>query len=140
MWFKFPKGCDTISVEQQSFRIEAMDDEGRGYFRAPPHFAARILALNMGFVADAEPPANAPDDLPREDPARDGAITELTKVNEALRLEIAALRSDLEAERARSRAMATERNAFEAQVKKLKLEVEGLEEQIEDQPAKTKAA
>lgn len=135
MWFKFPKGCDAVSVERQSFRSEATDAEGRGYFRAPPHFAARILAMNLGFVADVSPPEGSPADFPKEDPLRDGAIAELTKANEALRLEIAALRSDLEAERAKSRAIATERNDFADKISKLNATIEGLQEQLEDKPA-----
>lgn len=132
MWFKFPEGCSNISVEQQSFSIEVVDGDGRGYFRAPAHFAARILGTNMGFAADVIPPDGAPEDLPRADPLRDGAISELTGTNEALRMELGGMRSDLEAERAKVRALETARNNLNEKVRAQEELIANLKEQIEE--------
>lgn len=130
MWFKFPKDCGGISVEQQSFGVEAVDEDGGNYFRAPDHFAPRILAI-AGFSL-ANPPAGAPEDLPKADPLRDGAIAELTASTESLKNELKDLRSDLVAANAKIIALVSERDALVARVEKLTEENEDLQEKLED--------
>ena len=106
MWFRFPEGVGGISVEGQEFDPEFVDKEGVSYFRAPDHFAPRILGED-GFRAVAAPPdANLPD-LPTVDTSREGAILALqAKVDalelerEGLRTQVASLTTDIEALRA----------------------------------------
>ena len=138
MWFSFPTGCQRIVVEQQLFNSEAEDKEGRKYFRAPAHFAPRILALR-GFDV-AEPPVGSPDDLPLADPSRDGAITELTMQVTALSIEAADLRSDLGVAKARIVALVGENAALVEKVAEQAALVEGLQERIDDEGVEDKPA
>jgi septal ring factor EnvC (AmiA/AmiB activator) len=131
MWFSFPEGCTSLSVELQEFFPEIRDDEGRAYFRAPDHFAPRILMLN-GFAVVEVPPIGAPDDLPKADPLRDSAIAELTRALEAQKLEVQGLRADLGASTARVVALSNERTDLEAKLKASDALVESLREQLED--------
>jgi hypothetical protein len=131
MWFRFPVGYSGITVEQQSFTPEAADNNGRNYFRAPDHFAPRILQIK-GFEL-AEPPDGAPDDLPRADPLRDGAIAGLTAEMQALKLENQNLRSDLNTGNARLIAMTNEKVELESKLDLANGTIEGLQEKIEDQ-------
>jgi hypothetical protein len=135
VWFKFPKGAESISVEQQSFGIEAKDAEGGCYFRAPNHFAAKILGI-PGFIT-AEPPEGSPADLPLSDPLRDGAISELSRENDGLKQELQQLREDLGASTAKIMALNTEKTELLKQVAELEGKVLDLEEQIEDKPLNT---
>lgn len=130
MWFKMPKGCRTISVEQQSFGIEATDDDGMNYFRAPDHFAAKILAL-PGF-AQGEPPEGSPDDLPRADPLRDGAIAQLTAELIASRRDAQELRSDLIAAQSSVTALTHENTGLKQELETARGHVAGLQEKLED--------
>lgn len=134
-----PAGWSGISVEQQQFECEVRDADGKGYFRAPDHFAARLLAI-PGFAIAASVPEGAPEDLPRADPLRDGAIAELSKGNEALRMEVTNLRSDLVAANAKIKALETANNTWAELVKKKDAAIAELEEQIEDKPRKAKAS
>lgn len=130
MWFSLPEGCSGIAVDYEHFECEIRDSDGRGYFRAPEHFAAKLLAI-PGFGL-AEPPEGAPEDLPRADPLRDSAIADLTKQNESLRIEIGGLRSDLEAMRAQLHAAEHERDELAKGVKERDaklLELADLEEE-----------
>jgi hypothetical protein len=65
MWFRFPPGAESITVELQNFGTEwsALDADGKEqkFFRAPDHFAPTILAL-PGFGSVPQPDG-APDDL-----------------------------------------------------------------------------
>jgi hypothetical protein len=126
MWFRLPEGCTGLSVEQQEFGIEAKDEEGRGYFRAPDHFAPRILMLK-GFSI-AEPPEGSPDDLPKADPLRDTAIANMSREAEGMRTEIANLRSDLIAANARVVALVNERDAQKLAMAGLQAKVDELED------------
>jgi hypothetical protein len=92
MWFLFPKDTDQITVEQQNFTVEAEDEDGNKFFRAPDHFAPTILAL-PGF-SRAQQPEGAPDDLPKEDPKRADALDQLSAQLEALKLENERLRDE----------------------------------------------
>lgn len=131
MWFKFPKGAERISVEQQEYGIEAQDEDGNAYFRAPDHFAPRILAI-VGFaIADAIP-AGAPADLPKADPLRDGAIVELTKSNEALKLEVRQLREDFIVSRSRISSLEKEKNDLAAKLHAAQVSLSNLQDEIED--------
>jgi hypothetical protein len=49
MFFAFPNGIHEIAIEQQNFKPEFVGDDGREWFRAPNHFAQKILNLNMAF-------------------------------------------------------------------------------------------
>jgi hypothetical protein len=93
MWFKFPEGTEAITVQQQSFSVEARDNDGNGYFRAPDHFAAIILDL-PGFTHKV-PPEGSTDlaDLSPFDPVKDSNVQMLAAKNEALKLENDGLRA-----------------------------------------------
>lgn len=130
MWFSFPPGCEAISIEQQQFNIEMLGDNNIGYFRAPDHFATKILALN-GFAV-ANPPEGAPEDLPRTDPLRDGAIAELTGTTEAQKREIHDLREDLGAMNAKIIALTTEKVDLLTKLEIAEDEIAALKEKIDD--------
>ena len=95
MWFRFPKGTEAISVEQQEFRSVCKDPEGFDYFQAPEHFAPRILDIK-GFMT-AQRPANAPDEVQDMNPKRDGALEEMARKVETLTVENMELRTNLNA-------------------------------------------
>ncbi len=133
MWFSMPDGCGGITVELQAFDVEIRDDNGKGYFRAPDHFAPRILSI-PGF-AMAEPPAGAPDDLPKADPLRDGAISELTRRGAAQDIEIKSLSEDLAVERAKNKALESEVGELKKTVAVREATIDSLSEQLEDKPA-----
>lgn len=100
MWFQFPEGTTALSVQQQEFCIEAVDKDGRGYFRAPDHFAGIILD-QPGFRS-AIAPEGAPEDLPVADPLHDNTITQLSAQVDTLRFEnsnFRAIIAELSAER-----------------------------------------
>jgi hypothetical protein len=102
MWFEFPRGLDFISIQLQEFRTEflgmAVDKDGNEYeahyFRAPDHFAPLILDI-PGFKV-AVPGEGAPEDLPKETPEKDNAISQLAARNDALLSENQELRARLE--------------------------------------------
>ena len=133
MWFRMPEGCGGISVERQEFFPEIRDEKGFGYFRAPNHFAPRIL-MNKGFVAVERPPEGAPEDLPNADPLRDGAISDLTKTVDALKLEAGGLRSDLNVAVAKVAALVADRDGLLAKVEELTNKITDLEEELEERP------
>lgn len=134
MWFAFPSGCSGISVELQQFVPEVKGEDGREYFRAPDHFAPRILEIK-GFAIANDLPANAPADLPKADPLRDNAITELTAASESQKREIQSLREDVIAGNSTIVALRND-NAKLAEALKISLaKIEELEEQIYDKPA-----
>ena len=133
MWFSMPMGCSSISIERQQFVPEIVDEDGLPYFRAPEHFAPRILMLS-GF-AIAEPPEGAPEDLPRSDPLRDGAIAQLTTQAEADKREIQDLRSDLQSAVARITALMNENGELQKAKTAAESKVAALEEELEDKPA-----
>ncbi len=91
MWFRLAEGATGISVQGQEFSAEVIDEEGRGFFRAPDHFAPLILDLN-GFEAIGAPPGTDLPDLPQADPERDTAITRMTMQIQSLINERDALR------------------------------------------------
>ena len=132
MWFRLPEGCGGVTVERQEFVPEFRDDTGRAYFRAPDHFAPRLLEIK-GFSV-VETPDGAPEDLPKADPLRDGAIAELTRALEARDIEIRNLRSDLGAATAKAQAFSNERVELLEKIAKLEDKVTELEEQLEDKP------
>lgn len=130
MWLQMPRGCESISIEQQNFVVEARDDDGNGYCRVPNHFVPRVLRIN-GFRR-ADPPAGAPDDLPLPDPLRDGAIADLTKTVEAQKRQIETTTSDLNAAVAALKGANTAKSALAAENANLKRRVSELEEQLAD--------
>lgn len=131
MWFSMPSGCGGITVERQEFVPEITDDRGVAYFRAPNHFATKILALK-GFVSVVDLPEGAPADLPKEDPLRDGAIEELTNTVEAQKIEIQNLRADLTVATSRIVAFTTEHTEMTNKLAESALLIDGLREQLED--------
>lgn len=133
MWFRLPEGCGGITVERQEFSPEFRDDDGNAYFRAPDHFAPRILEMK-GFAV-VETPPGAPDDLPKADPLRDGAISELTRTVAARDIEIQNLRSDLGSASARIIALTNEKADLQRKLDASEQLVEGLREELEDKPA-----
>lgn len=128
-----PNGCEAITIEQQQFTSEAVDGEGLCYFRAPEHFAPRILAIE-GFTAISEPPPGSPDDLPKSDPSRDGAIEELTKQLAAKDIEIQGLRADLNSANARISALENENKDLTTKLGACEATIIALNEQLEDKP------
>ena len=130
MWFSMPKGCGGITVEHMEFVPEVTDAEGTAYFRAPDHFSTRILGIN-GFKV-AQPPEGAPEDLPRADPLRDGAIAELTHTLAARDTEVQNLRSDLLAANAKITALMHENEQLLIKLNEANGKVLDFEEQIED--------
>lgn len=133
MWFSFPSGSTHITVEHQTFGIEVSDENGRSFFRAPDHFAPKILA-NKGFSME-HPPVTDLKDLPQADPLRDSAIASMAAANEALKLEVQNLRTDCGQFRAQLTASQTENQ----QLRNLLVQAQGhitlLEEKLEDKPA-----
>jgi chromosome segregation ATPase len=81
-----------------------------------------------GFEA-VPPPEGAPEDLPPVDPLRDGAIAELTGLNENLRLEIESARSDLAVAIAKINALMGGTAELEAKVKELETKLEAKEDE-----------
>ena len=133
MWFVMPAGCGGITVERQEFSPEFEDEKGRRYFRAPDHFATRILAL-QGFASVGQP-EGAPADLVKEDPVRDQAIVELTGVSAAQADEIRNLRSDLTAATATIAALKNENTDLKTAIERQGSRITELEEELEDRPA-----
>lgn len=129
MWFGFPEGCSSISIERQEFFTEVVGEDNRAYFRAPDHFAPRILMLNGFVVAD---PTNLPEDLPQADPLRDGAIAQLTGESVAQRAEIRTLREDLAVATGRLSALANENATLTATLAAKDSEIARLTESLED--------
>lgn len=109
MWFAFAPGVERVSIERQEFAPEAKDKDGRDCFRAPAHFASKILMLK-GFTALTSPPENGPDDLPLADPLRDGAIHDLSGKITTLEGRVTDLVSDLASKDAALKAMIGERD------------------------------
>ena len=132
MWFRMPQGCSGISVELQSFRPD-INFEGRDYFRAPDHFAPRILAI-QGFELVDKPPEGFPEDIAKADPLRDGAIAELTKSVEALKMELGGVRADLNSCVAKAGALAAEKADLTTKLEAATAKITDLEEELEDRP------
>lgn len=131
MWFKFPKGAESISCQQQNFTVEAEDSNGK-YFRAPNHFAPFILAISGFSIVDQ--PEGGPEDLPLLDPLRDGTITNMSVEIEGYKQEVANLRSDLNQTVATLRATISERDDLKARLIKADAKVEELQNKLDDLP------
>lgn len=112
MWFKMPKGAGTLTVERQAFVAEVTDSAGIGYFRAPDHFAPRILDL-PGFVA-SDPPEdlNPPADDTKQKGQVDKAIGELTQQLQMVKSENKTLREDAVANNAKHNALTLDFSAM----------------------------
>lgn len=130
MWFRLPEGCSGISVERQEFNIEYSDEKGVNYFRAPDHFAPKILAIKGFAMVDA--PVGAPDDLPKADPLRDGAIAELTATAEAQKTQLQNMRSDLEASTSRIVALSNENSDLRKLTTQQAAQIEAMKELLQD--------
>lgn len=134
MWFRFPKGADKISVECQQF-VSELVHEGIDYFRAPDHFATRILSI-PGFARVETPPDGAPPDLPKADPIRDNSIVELTKANEALKTSAQNMQADLIAANAKVRALVDEKTKLQLDLQTALEKISTLEEDAEEESEK----
>lgn len=117
MWFKFPKGVESAQIELQNFGAEYKDGDGRGYFRAPDHFAANILLL-PGFEM-TEQPEGAPDDLPKDDIARGNTIEALGFENSALRARLSEIAADRDEWKLKAIEATTQLGNAEADLKEL---------------------
>jgi hypothetical protein len=131
MWIQFPKGCERINVELQTFETEMTDEAGNNYFRAPDHFVPRILNIG-GFRALDKAPEGFPADLPQADPLRDGAITNLTQENQSLKTQVQNLTEDLTSSHAQIRSLIGEVEALRKQVEMRDERIVTLEEVLED--------
>jgi hypothetical protein len=78
MWFAMPKGTSGIAVELQEFKVEVVDAEGIGYFRAPDYLAPKIIDL-PGFRVSIPPTNTDLEDFPPGKGAspNDSAIADL---------------------------------------------------------------
>lgn len=132
MWFTFPEGTTNISVQNQAFGVEMTGEDGTGFFRAPDHFAPIILSI-PGF-RKAEPPAGAPEDLPKADLLRDGAISELTATVEAQKLQIQNVTTDLGAITSRATALQNENLMLSRRLEQTEKELTDLRDQLNDGP------
>ena len=117
MWFKFPQGVESAQIELQNFGAEYKDGDGRGYFRAPDHFAANILLL-PGFEMTGQP-EGAPEDLPKEDLTRGNTIEVLGLENSALRARLAEIAVDRDQWKLRTLEAETKLGNAEADLKEL---------------------
>lgn len=135
MWLQFPAGCTRISIEQQTFEAEQMDDVGNVYGRVPDHFVPKIMAVGK-FKAISEPPENFPADLPKSDPIRDGAIASMTQENQRMKEDIGNLTSDLLASNAQVRSLMTENESLRKQVEMHTQRFEAVTDYLEDKDIK----
>ena len=126
------QGFERVSIERQEFASEAKDKDGRDCFRAPAHFASKILMLK-GFAALTSPPENGPDDLPLADPLRDGAIHDLSGKITTLEGRVTDLVSDLASKDAAFKAMIIERDGLIVQIQKLNARIIELTEEEPDE-------
>jgi len=138
VWFKMAPGAERITVERQEFATEITGDDGSNFFRAPDHFAPRILSLG-GFTLASNLPANAPADLPKADPSRDDAIRHLAATQEAQQEEIASLRADLLAAEAESKAVMQAKIFIEGKLAEALAKIQELEDELDEKPAPSTA-
>lgn len=129
MWLEFPAGAENVSVERQSFGVEHTDAEGRKFTRVPNHFAPKLTAL--GFKL-AKQPEGAPGDLPAPDPLRDGAISDLTRGNEQLKLDLQQAQTDMATLQARNTALTNDNIALKGRVTELEAKLAEHEDADED--------
>jgi septal ring factor EnvC (AmiA/AmiB activator) len=130
MWFVFPENVDTICIEHQAFKAEAIDVVGRKAFRAPAHFAPRILAL-QGFALAAELAPGSPDDLPAGVSGDQQAIKDFGALVEAQADELQNLRSDNIVLLSENAALIKERAELQTNLEDLLQKVEDLQERLE---------
>ena len=133
MWFRFPQGSTEIQVEQQTFKSEFQakdkdDNKIYDFFRAPDHFAPRIL---MHSAFRAETPDGAPDDLPKSDPQFSAEVAAQSLELQGLRTSMQNAQQDLTVAGARLTALKTENEALVKKVGKLDEENEKLTDDIE---------
>jgi septal ring factor EnvC (AmiA/AmiB activator) len=131
MWFAFPPGVECISVERQEFITEGKDKLGRDCFRAPDHFAPRILAI-PGFVPASELVGDVPSDLTPTSPDMEKAIQQLAEQRDADGVRIQGLTEDLASLSAKLEAMTNERDEAHKQIEILHEQIENLQQELED--------
>lgn len=130
-WFRFPEGTDVVSIERQNFITEARDINGRGYFRAPDHFAGIIKSL-PGFSITDPPEGTDLPDLPKSDPLRDSTISEQARKIEALELSVQNLQTDNSAMSANLASTLAERDDLKLKLHEMTMERDELQEKIEE--------
>lgn len=133
MWFVFPKGVECISVERQEFRAEANDVSGRACFRAPAHFAPRILAIG-GFALAGDLVEGSIGDLVPEDPSQEAALATLVANLTAREDEVRGLREDLAVLKQELVALQGTHDATVQELESARAMIEELQEQAEDTP------
>lgn len=144
MWFQFPPGAESITVQRQNFGVEITDDKGIGYFRAPSHFAPVILAI-PGFGLARDLPADAPADNTGTG-TQEKAVSSLAASLEAKDMEIQGLRADLNAAMAETAALRDKNVQLLAENDKLQDLMDSVEQYLDDKGVevpeflKTKAA
>lgn len=127
MFFSFPEGCDHISVEQQNFDPEFTDKRGVNWFRAPEHFAPRILNLGLGFHA------LRPGDKPEGCELDDNAVFAPTAAREIgdQAIKIASISDELRLANEQSQRAMTQMQQMDSQVQFLSARNKDLEEENE---------
>lgn len=138
MWFQFPEGCSEVSVEQQNFLCEFTDAAGRGYFRAPDHFAAQLFVV-PGFAA-VDPPEGAPEDTTATDTLRDDAIRQLAGQITTLQRTVGEERQAHDSLLVQFTRQQAELEALAREKAELVEQVRGLEEELEGFRAPTPKA
>lgn len=141
MWFAFPEGTTSITVQQQEFHpeIKAKVDDGGirkeiSFFRAPDHFAGIILD-QPGFRRMLPPEAaNPPPDLP------DAASLALDNdlVNQ-LTGQVDTARREAEAARAHLAEVSAERDDLKLKLHEAEVKVADAADHADDAEAQTKA-
>lgn len=130
MWFKLQDGMTNISVAQQHFKAEIKDEKGRGYFRAPPHFAGLLSMVN---IIATDPPEGADKDLPDVSPALDQAMDAMTKRAQALEAEVFNLRADNGSAMGQVSSLMRENDMLRQENIRLSKEVDALMDKLEDE-------
>jgi len=138
MWFQFPPGAESITVQRQNFGVEIKDAQGIGYFRAPSHFAPTILAIpGFGLARDL------PDDAPVDNTGtgkEEKAMSSLAASLEAKDMEIQGLREDLNAAMAENASLKEKNAQLLADNDKLQDLMDNIEQQLEDKGQAVPAA
>lgn len=133
MWVKFPKGSESLSVEQQQFNseyhVKLPDDDFESHWtRVPDHLIDRVLSMNLGYGAlprGQTPPGCVLDDLAVSDPNRDDKVGTLALQVDAL------TKSNIELTAA-IRQSEEQRNQAETECAILRARLKDLEQEFTD--------
>lgn len=131
MWFRLPEGVDNISVERQAFATEVRDSSGRGYFRAPDHFAPTLMSI-PGFGAASPPESVDLTGLPEINTSAPSEISEQAQKITALEDLVSSLRTDLSQRSAELAATLHERDELKLKLHEAEVKIADLEEKNTD--------